>query len=68
MSKPYAEAVRSLLEEFSWNPWFLNSYWPENEPRVRMMAELAHELLAGHASPKVLEVGCANGYIAYLFR
>jgi SAM-dependent methyltransferase len=67
MTRPYAEAVRGLLGEFSWNPWFLESYWPENEPRVRSIAALARYSVPASATPRVLEVGCANGYIAYLF-
>jgi hypothetical protein len=56
----YSQAVARLLGEFAWNPWFLNSYWPENEPRVRFMAGIAGlELQSG--KPRVLELGCFNG-------
>jgi SAM-dependent methyltransferase len=68
--KPYEEAARGLLEEFSWNPWFLSSYWPENAPRVGAIAALASGALSASSisgAPRLLEVGCANGYIAYLF-
>jgi len=65
---PYPDAVRALLDEFSWNPWFLNSYWPENEPRARFMTRIATEEFSDLAAPLGLEVGCANGYMAYLFR
>jgi SAM-dependent methyltransferase len=67
MKQSYAEAVQGLLEEFSWNPWFIDSYWPENEPRVRAIASLARELSPQADRPRVLEVGCATGYVAYLF-
>lgn len=67
VKRPYAEAVLGLLNEFSWNPWFMESYWPENEPRVRAIASLASQLAPRSESPRVLEVGCATGYIAYLF-
>jgi SAM-dependent methyltransferase len=63
----YAQAVSQLLAEFSWNPWFLNSYWPENEPRVHLMASIAIRELRDTNARRVLEVGCANGYVAYLF-
>jgi 2-polyprenyl-3-methyl-5-hydroxy-6-metoxy-1,4-benzoquinol methylase len=62
----YPEAIRRLLDEFAWNPWFLNSYWPENEPRIRLMARLALDRVP--PGSRALEVGCANGYVAYLFR
>jgi SAM-dependent methyltransferase len=54
-----------MLDQFAWNPWFLNSYWPENEPRIRLMAHLAQAHLSN--GRRMLEVGCANGYVAYLF-
>jgi SAM-dependent methyltransferase len=63
----YPEAVTDLLGEFTWNSWFMRSYWPENEPRVRLMAHLALARWPDPAARRVLEVGCANGYVAYLF-
>ena len=64
----YAAAVVSLLQEFNWNPWFLETYWPENALRVKSIVELASKApTAGGTQRTVLEVGCANGYIAYLF-
>jgi SAM-dependent methyltransferase len=59
--------VEELLAEFSWNAWFLDSYWPENEPRVRLMSRIALERLPDPTAKRALEVGCANGYLAYLF-
>lgn len=64
----YPEAVRGLLDEFTWNPWFMNTYWPENSPRIRLMAQLALARFPSTSSRRALEVGCANGYVAYLFR
>lgn len=63
----YAEAVDGLLEAFAWNPWFLETYWPENEPRVRLMARLAQVQVPAAGRRRTLEVGCANGYVACLF-
>ena len=60
----YDSAKQELLGELGWNNWFINSYWPENAPRVDLMMELAMgRWQAGH---RALEVGCANGYIAHL--
>lgn len=72
MSDPqanYAAAVEALLQEFSWNPWFLETYWPENAQRVKSIVEVASKAApSASGGPRtVLEVGCANGYIAYLF-
>ena len=58
------QAVQELLQEYSWNPWFMNSYWPENEPRVRFLVQMALEGLPAVDARRTLEVGCANGYIA----
>ncbi len=68
--KSYADAVGALLDEFHWNPWFLNTYWPENAQRVGTIVELAARARPASANGQpasVLEVGCANGYIACLF-
>jgi SAM-dependent methyltransferase len=64
----YSQAVRSLLAEFAWNSWFTDSYWPENEPRIRLMARIAREQLPSPAGLRALEVGCGVGYVAYLFK
>jgi 2-polyprenyl-3-methyl-5-hydroxy-6-metoxy-1,4-benzoquinol methylase len=66
---PYTAAVAALLDEFRWNPWFLETYWPENAERVKSIVELASNatLRGTSEQPTVLEVGCANGYIACLF-
>ncbi|MFM7213679.1 MAG: class I SAM-dependent methyltransferase [Verrucomicrobiota bacterium] len=62
--KRFRSAELELLREFSWNNWFIDSYWPENAPRVALMMELAMgRWQLGH---RAMEVGCANGYIAYL--
>ncbi len=61
----YRDAAHRLVSEFAWNSWFINSYWPENEPRVRRIAQLC--LKGAPPGRQVLELGCANGYIAALF-
>lgn len=63
----YANAVAELLRQFSWNRWFLETYWPENEPRVRLMVRLVMEAHPSLTGPRLLDVGCGNGYMAYLF-
>jgi SAM-dependent methyltransferase len=58
--------VRRLLDEFAWNPWFTQTYWPENEPRVRLITRLAAQELPEAIARRTLEVGCASGYVAVL--
>lgn len=62
----YDEAVAALLRQFAWNPWFVDTYWPENENRVRLLLDKALERFPG-AKAEVLDVGCGLGHITYLF-
>lgn len=64
----YQSAVRELLEIMSSNPWFRHSHWPLNEPHVRAMLEDVSARLSDDDSHHVLDVGCFNGYISFLFR
>jgi SAM-dependent methyltransferase len=59
------EAANNLLAEFSWNKWFTDTFWRENELRIRMTMNDA----IAHCGPPadVLDVGCASGFMAYLF-
>jgi SAM-dependent methyltransferase len=66
--KTFPEAAVQLRQDFHWNSWFLNTYWPENEPRMHRMAEVVDRRFPAAAGGSVLEVGCANGYAAALFR
>ncbi|MFN0067045.1 MAG: class I SAM-dependent methyltransferase [Limisphaerales bacterium] len=61
----YDDAVAALLRQFSWNPWFVDTYWPENEPRVRLMVAKAVERFPG-ADAEVLDVGCGLGHITFV--
>jgi 2-polyprenyl-3-methyl-5-hydroxy-6-metoxy-1,4-benzoquinol methylase len=64
VSKRFNDAEQELLREFVWNEWFTGTYWPENRIRVQFMMEmLMGRWVKGH---RALEVGCANGYVAYL--
>lgn len=65
---PFEQAATVLNDEFRWNPWFLGTYWPENAPRMELMARLALAHAPRPADSRLLEVGCANGYAAALFR
>jgi SAM-dependent methyltransferase len=56
--------IREMLEYFAGNEWFTNSYWPENEPRVRLLlTDLARLTEQGGL---VFEPGCGNGFISFL--
>jgi 2-polyprenyl-3-methyl-5-hydroxy-6-metoxy-1,4-benzoquinol methylase len=59
-------AVDRLLDEFRGNRWFIDQYWPENCRRVLMMLSDARSHLSPLSS-KVLDIGCANGYVSLLF-
>jgi SAM-dependent methyltransferase len=60
------DTIAGLLEEFSGNTWFTDQCWPENSSRVlSMLADVSRRM--PDTTAKVLDVGCANGYVAYLF-
>jgi len=53
-----------MLEYFSRNAWFVNGYWPENEPRVvRLLGDLQR---LAPAPASIFEPGCGNGFISFL--
>ena len=53
------EAVLETQAYFADNNWFLESYWPENAPRVKKMI-----LDGGAPSQKILDIGCGVGYVS----
>lgn len=63
----YDDAVRELLRACAWNPWFLDLYWPESAPRVKLMADAARRAFPDPPATDVLDVGCGIGFISYLF-
>jgi SAM-dependent methyltransferase len=63
----FREAARSLLDEFAWNPWFVTTFWPENESRISLMARLACRELPDGKARRTLDVGCSSGFLAFLF-
>jgi 2-polyprenyl-3-methyl-5-hydroxy-6-metoxy-1,4-benzoquinol methylase len=62
---PVDSAVSNLLQEFHWNRWFTESFWPENERRVRMT--LGDVSTFAPPPGRLLDIGCANGFQSYLF-
>jgi 2-polyprenyl-3-methyl-5-hydroxy-6-metoxy-1,4-benzoquinol methylase len=59
-------AVESLLLEFAGNAWFTESFWPENEQRVRLI--LADILRRLTMPARLLDVGCFNGFLSLLIK
>ncbi len=59
-------AVEGLLLEFAGNTWFTESFWPENEQRVRLILE---DILGRLPTPaRLLDVGCFNGFLSLLIK
>lgn len=57
-------AIKALLVQFSWNPWFTESFWPENEQRIRLiLSDIQNNVAVGEP---ILDVGCANGFLTFL--
>jgi len=60
-------AIAALLRHLRHNEWFIGEHWPVNEPHVRsMIADVGACFRPGDAV-RLLDVGCFNGYIAFLF-
>lgn len=64
----YQSAVKELLHTMQGNPWFVENHWPLNEPHVRAMLEDVSAHMPADQQHHVLDVGCFNGYISFLFR
>jgi len=62
------QAIAAMLDEFRGNDWMLNEHWPLNEPHVRMMIADVMARFPPGPQARVLDVGCFNGYISFLFR
>jgi 2-polyprenyl-3-methyl-5-hydroxy-6-metoxy-1,4-benzoquinol methylase len=60
------KAVATLHSEFSENPWFMESFWPENEHRIRLILRSVLERVPPPA--RVLDIGCFNGFLSLLLR
>ncbi|OLE54012.1 MAG: hypothetical protein AUG51_10335 [Acidobacteria bacterium 13_1_20CM_3_53_8] len=61
-------AIASMLHEYRYNSWMINEHWPLNEPHVRLMIDDVVTRFPPHPGLHVLDVGCFNGYISFLFR
>jgi 2-polyprenyl-3-methyl-5-hydroxy-6-metoxy-1,4-benzoquinol methylase len=59
-------AVANLLRELASNKWFVDVCWPENRARaLEMISDVLVRKRA--AAPRLLDVGCFNGWLSYLF-
>ncbi len=61
-------AIGAMLNEFSNNEWMLNEHWPLNEPHVRLMIADVMARFPPGPDVRLLDVGCFNGYISFLFQ
>jgi 2-polyprenyl-3-methyl-5-hydroxy-6-metoxy-1,4-benzoquinol methylase len=61
------QAIARMLDQYRDNPWMLNEHWPLNEPHVRLMVADVLQRFPGSSQVRLLDVGCFNGYISYLF-
>jgi 2-polyprenyl-3-methyl-5-hydroxy-6-metoxy-1,4-benzoquinol methylase len=61
------DAVVNMLNEYSENNWLINTCWPENEARVRLMVADVLARYVPDRRVRLLDVGCFNGYISFIF-
>jgi SAM-dependent methyltransferase len=57
-------AIEEMVDYFSANTWFINEYWPANEPRVKALPPNLQQLMPAPAT--IFEPGCGIGYISFL--
>jgi 2-polyprenyl-3-methyl-5-hydroxy-6-metoxy-1,4-benzoquinol methylase len=62
------QAIVAMLNEYGDNEWMLNEHWPLNEPHVRLMIADVMARFAPGPKMRLLDVGCFNGYISFLFK
>lgn len=60
-------AIAAMCHEYRDNKWMLDEHWPLNEPHVRMMIADVMARFPPSPSVRLLDVGCFNGYISFLF-
>lgn len=64
---PEEQAISAMLEQYRDNPWLTKVYWSTFEPHVRLMiADITKRFPPGK-DVRLLDVGCYNGYMSYLF-
>ncbi|MBC8030782.1 MAG: methyltransferase domain-containing protein [Pyrinomonadaceae bacterium] len=62
------QAIAAMLDEYRGNDWMLNEHWPLNEPHVRLMIADVMARFPPGPNVRLLDVGCFNGYISFLFK
>ena len=62
------QAIASMLDAYRDNSWMIHEHWPLNEPHVRLMIDDVIRSFPPSFDRRVLDVGCFNGYISFLFR
>ena len=60
-------AIAAMLDEYRGNDWMLTEHWPLNEPHVRLMIADTMARFPPGPNVRLLDVGCFNGYISFLF-
>lgn len=65
-SARFASAEQELAVAFEGNPWFRDSYWPENRSRVLTMLADAERCHPAGGDARLLDLGCGNGYVSIL--
>lgn len=64
---PEEQAISAMLEQYRDNRWLTDEYWSVFEPHVRLMMADITERFPPSKDVRLLDVGCFNGYMSYLF-
>lgn len=60
-------AIAAMLDEYRDNSWMVSEHWPLNEPHARLMVSDMMARFPPGPEVRVLDVGCFNGYLSFLF-
>jgi len=66
VSAPIDSAIKDLLRLHAGNSWFLTSFWPETEERVRMILADVQRYGPPESNRRVFDVGCFSGFLSFL--
>src|SRR4051812_26778948 len=61
-------AIGAMREKYRENIWMFDEHWPLNEPHVRLMIGDIIERFPSSSKTRLLDVGCFNGYVSFVFR
>jgi 2-polyprenyl-3-methyl-5-hydroxy-6-metoxy-1,4-benzoquinol methylase len=60
------QVITDILEKYRDNRWFIDTYWPENEARTRLILNDILVRFTPSRQAHVFDIGCFNGYFSLI--